>query len=168
MGWDEHTCVLLGVRVPPAVFFKKVNTTVQHKCRCPSVALTSFCANCGWKLRETIERNDCVFKVDDIDPDAERIYNEGSMDKLYINRIQVGSTIFDMVVVPDDYTDDDKNDRVIGLALFENNTIRRAGGEIYRTARPVPEEAVTKMREVFLLNGLPQDIGYHLVVHGSG
>jgi hypothetical protein len=76
--------------------------------------------------------------------------------------------VFDMVIVSEDHSDDDKNDRVIGVAVFENNTILRAGGEIYRMADCISDAAAGKMRDIFRQNDLPCDVKYHLVVHGSG
>lgn len=150
MGWD--TFVILGVRVPPTVFFRKVERTLKRACSCPASSdPVNFCSNCGERLRETVTENEPVFEVidEDLNSDAERV--------------QIGDQLFDLVVIPDDPADDDSNDRVIGFTLFENNNIRQAGGEVYRTARVVREDAIQKMRDIFRSNGLNQE----LVVHGS-
>ena len=147
MGWDEHTFVILGVRVPPTVFFRKVERTLKRTCSCPASSdPVNFCWNCGERLRETVTENEPVFEVidEDLNSDTERV--------------QIGDQLFDVVVIPDYPADDDSNDRVIGIALFENNTIRRAGGELYRTARMVREDAIQKMRDIFRSNGLSQEI----------
>jgi hypothetical protein len=157
MGWDEHTFVILGVRVPPTVFFRKVKRTLKRACSCPASSdPVNFCSNCGERLRETVTKSEPVFDVIDENLNSDR------------ERVQVGDQLFDVVVIPDDPADDDNNDRVIGITIFENNTIRRAGGEVYRTTHIVTEDAIQKMRGIFRSNGLSQEIAYHLVVHGSG
>ena len=155
MGWDEHTFVILGVRVPPDIFFRKVERTIRQKCNCPATSNSAnFCSNCGKRLRETVTKNEPVFRV------------VGDDDQ-YVDRVQIGDEVFDMVVIPEDLIDDDNNDRVIGIALLENNTIRRAGGEVYRSAEFVSEDIVVRMRDIFRTNGLHQEVRYHLVVHGG-